>query len=76
MRGKKVQKLFLLKMNLSERVLGRRVVNYLSNEALVGRINSQKIKVSKNYLVYISATGYQSKPRRFFSGANIFKSNE
>ena len=42
-------------MNLSERVLGRRVVNYLSNEALVGRINSQKIKVGKNYLVYISA---------------------
>ena len=33
-------------MNLSERVLGRRVVNYLKNEALVGRINKQKIKVS------------------------------
>ena len=33
-------------MNLSERVLGRRVVNYLKNEALVGRINSQKIKVA------------------------------
>ena len=36
----------MLKMNLSERVLGRRVVNYLKNEALVGRINSQKIKVA------------------------------
>ena len=33
-------------MSLSEKVLGRRVVNYLKNEALVGRINNQKLQVS------------------------------
>ena len=32
-------------MSLSEKVLGRRVVNYLKNEALVGRINNQKLQV-------------------------------
>ena len=36
-------------MNLSERVLGRRIVNYLKNEALVGRVNIQKIKVGNLY---------------------------
>ena len=34
-------------MDISEKVLGRRVVNYLRNEALVGRISNQKLKVKK-----------------------------
>ena len=33
--------------NLSEKVLGRRIVNYMRNEALVGRINKQKIQVNE-----------------------------
>ena len=38
-------------MNLSEKVLGRRIVNYLKNEALVGRVNIQKIKVSLHFYI-------------------------
>ena len=33
---------------MTEKVLGRRIVNYIRNEALVGRINKQKIQVG-NY---------------------------
>ena len=49
-------------MNLSERVLGRRVVNYLKNEALVGRINSQKIKVGLCYIaIWLDLTMFCDK---------------
>ena len=30
---------------ISEKYLGKRLVNYLKNESMVGRINQQKIKV-------------------------------
>ena len=30
---------------MSEHLLGRRIVNYLRNEATVGRINTKKLKV-------------------------------
>ena len=36
-------KLFLT--SVSEHLLGKRIVNYLKNEALVGRINSKKLQV-------------------------------
>ena len=32
-----------------EQVLGRRIVNYLKNEALIGRIPRQKLQVGENY---------------------------
>jgi hypothetical protein len=31
--------------SLTEKVLGRRIVNYIRNEALLGRITKQKIQV-------------------------------
>jgi hypothetical protein len=31
--------------SLSERVLGKRIINYLKNEALVGRISQKKLQV-------------------------------
>ena len=34
----------------SEDLLSKRVVNYLRNEALVGRINSKKLKVNNPFL--------------------------
>jgi hypothetical protein len=44
--------------SLSERVLGKRILNYLKNEALVGRISQKKLQVKyliQNFL-YKSAT--------------------
>ena len=35
----------VMSSSLSEKVLGRRIVNYMRNEALVGRISKQKIQV-------------------------------
>ena len=32
-----------------EQVLGRRIVNYLKNEALIGRIPRQKLQVGDKY---------------------------
>ena len=32
--------------SLSERVLGKRIINYLKNEALVGRISQKKLQVT------------------------------
>ena len=32
-------------ISVSEHLLGRRIVNYLRNEATVGRINNKKLKV-------------------------------
>ena len=36
---------------ISEKYLGKRIVNYLKNEALVGRINQQKIQVIKTFFI-------------------------
>ena len=37
---------------ISEKYLGKRIVNYLKNEALVGRINQQKIQVKLSTVLY------------------------
>ena len=35
--------------SLAEKVLGRRTVNYLKNEALVGRISKHKLQARTSY---------------------------
>ena len=39
--------------SLAEKVLGRRTVNYLKNEALVGRISKHKLQVSFCLCVFV-----------------------
>ena len=41
---------------MTEKVLGRRIVNYMKNEAMVGRINKLKIQVINFIVVGMRST--------------------
>ena len=45
----------------SEHLLGRRIVNYLRNEATVGRINTQKLKVVRFLVLYFCQKNLRGK---------------
>ena len=49
--------------SLAEKVLGRRTVNYLKNEALVGRISKHKLQVFDGWLLHeVPPSNYLNNP--------------
>ena len=62
-------------ISVSEHLLGKRIVNYLKNEALVGRINSKKLKVSLGEL-YRKNQNPQGKLQHYLYTGFIIKNKK